>query len=349
MSRFAPILAATLLLGATAAEARDQIHIVGSSTVYPFSSYVGEELGSTTRNKTPIIESTGTGGGMKLFCAGDGMDTPDIVNASRRMKGSEFDTCNGNGVGKISEVVIGYDGIVAAQNSKAAPMALSRKDVFMALAAQIPDTKGNLIANPNKFWDQVNPKLPHRPILVYGPPSSSGTRDAFEELGMAEIGKGIAAYTNLYAADPKKNAAYKEYRQIRQDGVYVPSGENDNLIVQKLVKDANAIGIFGYSFLEENADRLTGATIDGIAPTPANIASDKYPYARSLYFYVKQSHLAPMPAIADYIKLFLSEPMIGDKGALPRIGLISQPKAKRDAVRADVAKGALLSRKAMGK
>ncbi len=325
--------------GTGQAEARDQIHIVGSSTVYPFSSYVGEELGTTTKNKTPIIESTGSGGGMKLFCAGDGMDTPDITNASRRMKAKEFETCAKNGVKGITEAVVGYDGIALAQSKKAAAMNLSRMDILLAVAAEVPNKKGNaLIANPYKFWDQINGKLPHRPILIFGPPTSSGTRDAFEDLGMKHLTKHMDVYTKLYKADEKKNKAYKKYHQIRQDGVYVPSGENDNLIVQKLIKDKDAIGIFGYSYLEENGDRLAAVTIEGVAPAPKTVQDASYPFSRSLYFYIKKSHEANVPAMKDYVNLFMSEAMIGDGGACTEIGLIALPKAMRDSLRASVAK-----------
>jgi len=338
-----PLFAVALIAAGSSAEARDQIHIVGSSTVYPFASYVGEELGATSRNKTPIIESTGTGGGMKLFCTGAGMDTPDIVNASRRMKEAEFKACEAAGVSGIVETTIGYDGIVMAQSREAAPMALSRNDVLLAIAAMVPNKNGDLIPNPYKTWNQINPKLPNRPILIYGPPTSSGTRDAFEELAMSSQTKNLEEYIGLYEADPKKYAAFKEYHVIRTDGLYVPSGENDNLIVQKLLKDAHAIGIFGYSYLEENADRLTGITIDKVEPTPATIAGGKYPYSRSLYFYIKSQHEAQMPAMAAYINLFLGEAMIGDKGALSRIGLIPMAKGLRDGVRASVGKRTALS------
>jgi len=321
------IMTALALLPAAQAEARDQIRIVGSSTVYPFASYVAEEFGATTRFKTPVIESTGSGGGMKLFCAGNGLDTPDITNASRRMKAKEFELCAKNGVHGITEAVIGYDGIVLAQNKANGPLKLSRKDILLAVAAEVPNKDGSaLIPNPYQFWDQINPGLPHRPILIYGPPSSSGTRDAFEDLAMKHLTKKMAAY----------KAVTKKYHKIRQDGVYEPSGENDNLIVQKLIKNRNAIGIFGYSFLEENADTLIGAEIDGVQPVPETVSNGNYPYSRSLYFYVKKSHVSQVKGMKEYLQLFMSEDMIGEDGALTDIGLIALPEADRASSRARV-------------
>ncbi len=321
------------------AEARDQIRIVGSSTVYPFASYVAEEFGQTTRYKTPVIESTGSGGGMKLFCAGDGIDTPDITNASRRMKAKEFKLCAANGVNDITEVVIGFDGIVIAQSKSNADINLTRKDILLAVAAEVPSKDGSkLIPNPYKYWDEINASLPHRPILFYGPPTSSGTRDAFADLVMKKLTKKMDVYTRLYKADKKKFKAYKKYKTIRQDGVYVPSGENDNLIVQKLIKDKNAFGIFGYSFLEENSDRIEGATIEGITAEPENISSGKYPVSRSLYFYVKNSHADKVAGMNDYVNLFVGEDMIGEDGNLAEIGLIPLPEEQRDATRNRIAK-----------
>jgi len=341
------ILMAASILGMAfigQAEANDQIRIVGSSTVYPFASYVAEELGATTRNKTPVIESTGSGGGMKLFCAGDGMDTPDITNASRRMKDAEFELCAKNGVTDITEVVIGFDGIVIAQSNENSDINLTRKEILLAVAAEVPSKDGSkLIANPYKFWNEINASLPHRPILFYGPPTSSGTRDAFADLVMKHLTKKMDVYTNLYKADKKKFKAYKKYKTIRQDGVYVPSGENDNLIVQKLIKDKNAFGIFGYSFLEENAGRIKAATVENVTAEPENISSGKYPVSRSLYFYTKNSHADKVSGMNDYVEMFTSEAMIGEEGNLSDIGLIPLPEAEREATREHVAKHVKLS------
>ena len=321
----------------TSAQAEDNIHIVGSSTVYPFASYVAEELGQTTHFKTPIIESTGSGGGMKLFCAGDGLNTPDITNASRRMKTKELALCAKNGVHDITEVVIGFDGIAIAQSKANKDINLTRKQILLAVAAEVPSKDGShLIKNPYHFWNEIDASLPHRPIIFYGPPTSSGTRDAFHDLVLKHLTKHMDVYTKLYKADKKKNKKYKKYKTIRTDGVYVPSGENDNLIVQKLIKDKNAFGIFGYSFLEENSDRVSAATIEGVEPEPKAISSGKYPISRSLFFYIKNDHLSKVKGMQDYIDMFVSEDMIGEDGNLTEIGLISLPEAQREAVRHNV-------------
>ena len=312
-------VAALGVAAAGTAGAAEQIRIVGSSTVYPFSSYVAEELGATTSIKTPVVESTGSGGGMKLFCAGNGADTPDVTNASRRMKPSEFKLCADNGVTDITEAIIGFDGIVMAQNADDAPINLSREQVTLAVAAKVP-VDGKLVKNPYKRWKDIDSSLPDREIIIFGPPTSSGTRDAFEELVMEHGSENIAGYDEAYT-------------RIRQDGAYVPSGENDNLIVQKLAKNKDAFGIFGFSFLEENRDKIAGATIDGVTPKRDLISSGEYPVSRSLFFYTKNAHLESVPGVKKYVDLFLSEKMIGEKGLLKDLGLIPLPQGKRDTVR----------------
>ncbi|WP_407933687.1 substrate-binding domain-containing protein [Halarcobacter sp.] len=339
----------TLALLASAAltvslSARDQIKIVGSSTVYPFSSAVAEELGATTKYPTPVVESTGSGGGMKLFCAGNDLNTPDITNASRRMKTKEFTLCEKNGVTDITESVIGYDGIAFAQDKSNSAFNVTREQLALAVAAEVPSKDGkSLIANPYKKWSDIDASLPNREIIVYGPPKSSGTRDAFEELVMQHVFKKMAVYTDLYKADKTANKKYKKYSVIRTDGVYVPSGENDNIIVQKLTKNKEAFGIFGFSFLEENEDKLSGSTINGIAPTPDNISSAKYPVSRSLFFYTKNSHKKDVPAMNKYIEMFMSENMIGNNGILTEIGLIPLPGSERTAIRKAVLEGKKLT------
>ncbi|UOD34133.1 PstS family phosphate ABC transporter substrate-binding protein [Deferribacteraceae bacterium V6Fe1] len=317
---FFAAIVSVLLVAAGSVFAREQIRIVGSSTVYPFSSYVAEEFGATTNFKTPVVESTGSGGGHKLFGEGVGEKTPDITNSSRRIKVKELQNNIEKGIETI-ELKIGFDGIVLAENKDASDLKLSRKDILLAVAEEVPVGE-KLVKNPYKYWNEINPDLPKRKILIYGPPTSSGTRDAFEELVMEEASKKIKEYGGKYS-------------KIRTDGVYIPAGENDNLIVQRLVKDKDAVGIFGYSFLEENSDRIKGATVDGYEPTFENISSGKYPVSRSLYFYVKKNHLGKIPGIEEYVDLFLSEKMIGGRGVLKRIGLIPLPKADRDKTRAE--------------
>lgn len=313
------VLAVVCLLAAPAF-ARDQIRIVGSSTVFPFSSYVAEEFGATTGHPAPVVESTGSGGGHKLFSEGPGLDTPDITNSSRRMKVSEFERNMENGVNQIVEIKIGYDGIAVAQNAGNPELDLTLRDLTLAVAEEVP-VNGKLTKNPYRYWDEINPSLPHREILIYGPPTTSGTRDAFEELCMEKATKGMPEYGG-------------KYTKIRQDGVYVPSGENDNLIVQRLAQNPTALGIFGYSFLAENSDRIKGAVIEGVSPEPEAISSGAYPLSRSLYFYVKVAHVGKVPGLAEYVDLFVSEQMIGPRGYLKDIGLIPLPDKDREAVRA---------------
>lgn len=318
MKKLLFILLLCLLTGN--AQARDQIKIVGSSTVYPFASYVAEEFGSVSRYPTPVVESTGTGGGMKLFCSDNGPDSPDIVNASRRMKIKEFNLCERNGVKNVTEVMIGFDGIVLAQSIDTQEMAISKKELLLAVAKKVPNKKGTgVIDNPYKYWNEINPKLPKRKISIYGPPVSSGTRDAFEEMVMQYQTEEMKVY---------RDAGLKGYRIIRSDGVYIPSGENDNLIVQKLTKDKNALGIFGYSFLIENTDSLMGTKIDNVNPTAENIASKRYPISRSLFFYTKNDHIKDVPAIREYMEMFVNVDLIGEEGLLTEIGLIPMLNVK---------------------
>ncbi|SFM62472.1 phosphate ABC transporter substrate-binding protein, PhoT family [Ectothiorhodospira mobilis] len=309
----AAVMAATMGTAYADNHTREQLRIVGSSTVFPFSSYVAEELGTTTEWPTPVVESTGSGGGMKLFCEGNGMDTPDITNASRRMKVSEFKRCQENGVTDITEAMVGYDGIAFAQSTTNDPIALTREQIAMALLEKVPQD-GELVENPYTKWSEIDSSLPNREIRVYGPPTTSGTRDAFEELVLEAVTEDMDIYGG------------EGYTNIRKDGAYIDAGENDNLIVQKLENDTEAFGIFGYSFLEENADKISGASIDGVKPKPEAIGSGEYPVSRSLWFYIKNSHAEEVPAMADYVKLFMSDKMISDLGYLKGIGLIPMPE-----------------------
>ncbi|MDX9786508.1 MAG: PstS family phosphate ABC transporter substrate-binding protein [Desulfobacterales bacterium] len=314
---------------AHAESARDYISIVGSSTVYPFATVVAEQFGKTTSFKTPKIESTGTGGGFKLFCAGIGVEHPDITNASRAIKKSECESCEKNGVKEIVEVKIGYDGIVVANSKKAPVMKLTRKEIFLALAKDVPDakTEGKLVANPHKTWKSVNPSLPDVEIEVLGPPPTSGTRDAFVELAMEEGGQAFGWIKALKKSDEKK---FKSIcHTIREDGAYVEAGENDNLIVQKLDANPDAFGIFGYSFLEQNQDKIQGSVIEGVQPNFDAIASGKYAVSRPLFFYVKKAHVDVIPGIREYLKEFTSEKAWGPEGYLSEKGLIPMPDAER--------------------
>ncbi len=317
-------LAALATLALTgAAQARDQIRIVGSSTVFPFASKVVEEFGKTTKFKTPVIESTGSGGGIKLFCAGVGVNTPDITNASRRIKASEVKKCATNGVGAITEVKIGFDGIVLANSKNAPVFKLTRKEIFLALAKKVP-VNGKLVANPYTNWKQINAALPDTKIEVLGPPPTSGTRDAFVELVMREGAKEFPMIKAL-----KKKPFRKVADAMREDGAFIEAGENDNLIVQKLEANPVAIGIFGFSFLDQNKDKLHGSLVEGKEPTFDNIAGGAYPVSRSLYFYVKNAHVGKIPGIKEYIREFTSEKAWGDTGYLVEKGLIPLPAKER--------------------
>ncbi len=327
MTRFF-VAAALALAIAVPAQARDQIRIVGSSTVFPFAAAVAEQFGKTSAHKTPVIESTGSGGGIKLFCAGVGDATPDIVNSSRRIKTPEVESCRQNGVKDIVEVKIGYDGIVLANAKRSKRFSLSKEQIFRALAKQVP-VNGKLVPNPYKTWNQVDASLPNVKIEVLGPPPTSGTRDAFAELAMEG---GAAAIPLLAELKAKDEAGFKAVAQaLREDGAYIEAGENDNLIVQKLDANPNALGVFGYSFLEQNNDKLQGSLIEGVAPSFDDIVSGKYAVSRSLYFYVKKAHVGVIPGIQEYIAEFVSDAAAGEEGYLADKGLIPLTAAERAA------------------
>ncbi|WP_221794375.1 substrate-binding domain-containing protein [Aquisediminimonas sediminicola] len=301
--------------------ARDGIRAVGSSTVLPFAKAVADKFGQKNPNfKAPIVESQGTGGGFKLFCAGVGTAHPDIANASRRIKKSELDDCIKNGVKDIVEVQVGIDGIVLAHAKNAAPLTLSEVDVYKALAA-------NPFGKPNtaKTWQDVNPALPAIAISVYGPPTSSGTRDAFAELILEKGCDSDPAMKALKDSDKDKHKNL--CTGVREDGAYVDAGENDNLIVQKLVANPNAVGIFGFSFLEENADKVQGVAVQGVVPTYATIADYSYPGARPLFIYVKKAHLNSIPGIKEFLAEFASA--WGPGGYLAKHGMIAAPEDVR--------------------
>lgn len=336
------VLATAITVGLTAnafAAGRDTISIVGSSTVYPFATVVAEKFGKKTNYNTPKIESTGSGGGMKLFCAGVGLDSPDITNASRAMKKSEYDKCQKNGVTSITEVQIGYDGIAVANSKKSGQFKLTRKDLFLALADEVPNPDGSqtLVKNPYTTWNEVNSSLPNSKIEVLGPPPTSGTRDAFAELAMEG---GCKKFDWIKAMKKTDKKHYKKVcHTVREDGPYIEAGENDNLIVQKLEKNPNALGIFGFSFLEQNDDKVQGSMIEGKGPTFDTIADGSYPISRPLFFYVKNAHVKSIPGMKEYLKEFTSETAMGDDGYLLDKGLIPLSSSERKDLRAAVKSG----------
>ncbi|MHA2940371.1 PstS family phosphate ABC transporter substrate-binding protein [Vibrio sp. RC27] len=318
--------------GVANAASRDYISIVGSSTVFPFATVVAERFGRTTSFSVPKIESTGSGGGLKLFCSGIGENTPDITNASRKIKSSEVELCASNGVNNIVEIKIGYDGIVLANSKEATQFELSLRDVYLGIAKMVPDADGNLIENPYKTWNEVNPSLPATKIEVLGPPPTSGTRDAFAELALEG---GCKTFDSIKALKKTDKNKYKAVcHSVREDGAYIEAGENDNLIVQKLAANPKALGVFGYSFLEENADKVQASIINNVEPTFEAIGSGDYPVSRSLFFYVKEAHKDTIPGLKEYVDAFTSEQAIGEEGYLADRGLIPLPESDWKAVRA---------------
>jgi phosphate transport system substrate-binding protein len=316
--------------------ARDFINIVGSSTVYPFTTTVAEQFGRQGRFKTPKVESTGTGGGIKLFCNGVGVQHPDVANASRRMNAGEFETCGKNGVKDIIEIKVGFDGLTIAESKKGPAFALTRKQVYLALAKQVPDPSNptSLIANPYKTWKDIDKALPAIKIEMLGPPPTSGTRDSFHELYMEAGCRTYPWLNTLRGMDEKR------FRRIchtmRSDGAFIEAGENDNLIVQKIEANPNALGIFGFSFLEENLDQLRGLKIDGVEPTFETIASGKYPAARPLFIYVKKAHIGVIPGLKEFMDEYVSDKAIGAEGYLSDKGLVPLPKSDLARSRANV-------------
>jgi phosphate transport system substrate-binding protein len=312
--------------------ARDQIRIVGSSTVYPFTTAVAEQFGKSTGMKTPVVESTGTGGGFKLFCSGLGEDTPDFTNASRAIKKGEFEDCAKNGVTEIIEMKVGFDGLSIAQSKDAPEVALTKQQVFLALAKEIPDKDGKFIANPNKSWKDVDASLPDVKIEVLGPPPTSGTRDSFAELVMEAGALSMPGMADMKKADAK--AFEKVWKSIREDGAYVEAGENDNLIVQKLQANPNAFGIFGYSFLEQNANTIKGVPVDGVKASYETIADGTYKVSRPLFVYAKKQHIGQIPGMAEFIAEYVSDKALGEDGYLSEKGLVTLPGEQADKTRA---------------
>ena len=330
---------------------RDYISVVGSSTVYPFSTVVAERFGKSSQFKTPKIESTGSGGGLKLFCQGVGVQFPDITNASRRIKASEVELCASNGVTGVVEVLIGFDGIVLGNSNQADQMNITLQELFLALGKEVPNPDGSqtLVTNPYEMWNEINPSFPKHKIEVLGPPPTSGTRDAFSELALeggctkidwiADISAQSKAAEKAGNSDLANDLKYKFKticHSIRDDGAFIEAGENDNLIVQKLNANPNALGIFGFSFLDQNSDTIQGTKIDGFEPSFDYIADGSYPVSRPLYFYIKKDHIGVVPGIAEFIDEFISNKASGQEGYLADKGMIPLNEKLRKQVKADV-------------
>ena len=320
----ASTLAVAALSTGSPALARDQIQVVGSSTVYPYTQAVAEEFGKKTGKKAPVVESTGTGGGMKIFCQGVGEANPDLTGASRAMKKSEWEQCTKNGVTDITELQIGYDGLSVAQSKKGKPIDLSKAQLYLALASEIPDGD-KLVPNPHKKWSDVDKSLPDVAITVYGPPPTSGTRDAFVELALHEGCKALDYYKQkkgeLEKADFDKLVT-ETCTKMRQDGPFIEAGENDNLIVQRIEADPNALGIFGYSFLYENQDKLQGVKVGGVEPSFDTIADGTYGLSRPLFIYIKNAHRKVIPGLNEFVAEYTSDEAMGPDGYLHERGLV---------------------------
>ncbi len=327
----AAVLLATVAF-AGVAQARDQIRIVGSSTVYPFATAVAEQFGKAGKFKTPVVESTGTGGGLRLFCAGVGPDQPDIVNGSRRIEPSEVENCAKNGVTGITEITVGYDGIVFVDSKKGPQFKLTREQMYRAAARQVV-VGGKLVDNPYMKWSDIDPSLPGEPILIYGPAPNHGTRDAFVELVMEPSCLKQAEIKALSKDDAKKAC-----QTVREDGSWVEVSENYTTIFQKITASPSALGVITFSYLDQNGDKIQAAMVDGEIATYDNIATGKYPVSRPLFFYVKKAHVGMIPGIKEYIAEFTSEKAWGPKGYLVDKGLISMPDAKRKAEAENAAK-----------
>lgn len=329
-SALAIAAAGVLAAGAANAQSRDQIRIVGSSTVFPYSQAASEEFAAETGGPAPIVESTGTGGGMRIFCEGVGPQTADITGASRAMTASEWELCKSNGVTEVTEVQIGSDGLSLAMSVNGADLDLTKAQIFQALASEV-EVNGEIVANPYTRWNEIDSSLPDAEIVVLGPPPTSGTRDAFVELVMHE---GCNEFETIAALEDANEDRWDEVcSRMRQDGPFIEAGENDNLIVQRLQQDSNAVGIFGYSFLYENQDTLKAATVGGVQPTFDTIADGSYAVSRPLFFYVKNAHRGVIPGLSEFVELYTSEDVMGPNGLLSERGMVPLPEARRTAVR----------------
>ena len=320
------------------AQSRDQIRIVGSSTVFPYTQAVAEQFAAMTGGAAPVVESTGTGGGMQIFCGGVGPGHPDITGASRAMKESEYQVCAENGVDSITEVLLGFDGLSIAHSIDGPTIGLSKGQIFQALASEV-EIDGEIVANPYQTWNEIDPSLPEAPIQVFGPPPTSGTRDAFVELVMHSGCEEFAAIAAL--EDDRKDEVCE---RMRQDGPFIEAGENDNLIVQRLQADPAALGIFGYSFLYENTDTLKPVAVGGVEPNAETIASGEYGVSRPLFIYIKNSHRGVIPGLDDFVAEYVSEESFGPGGYLEERGLIPLGDDERAEVQTAVEGGVHLDR-----
>jgi phosphate transport system substrate-binding protein len=332
----ASLAVAAAFAAPASAQTRDQIRIVGSSTVFPYTQAVAEQFAGMTGMPAPVVESTGTGGGMQIFCGGVGPTHPDITGASRAMTEGEYESCLANGVDDVTEVLIGYDGLSIAHAVGGPDLDLTEAQIFQALASEV-EVDGEIVANPYTSWSEIDPSLPDAPIQVFGPPPTSGTRDAFVELVMHD---GCNEFPAIAALEESDEDRWGEVcGRMRQDGPFIEAGENDNLIVQRLQADANALGIFGYSFLFENQDTLKAVAVNGVLPAFETIADGSYDVARPLFFYVKNAHRGVIPGLDEFVTEYVSEESFGPGGYLSERGLVPLPDDERAQVQSNVAEG----------
>ena len=337
----AAIAAIGIVSIAGAAQARDQISIVGSSTVFPFTTAVAEQFARAGGFQAPVVESTGTGGGMRIFCGGVGEAHPDVTGASRAMKSSEYENCVANGVDSITEILVGFDGIAMAGSREGVQFDVTKAELFAALAAEV-EVNGEIVANPHQLWSDINPNLPDIEIRVFGPPPTSGTRDAWVELVME---KGCEEYGAIAALEDSNEGRFEQVCQtMREDGLFIEAGENDNLIVQRLTSDPTTYGIFGFSFLDQNADVLQGVKVGGFVPTFEAIADGDYPVSRPLFVYIKNAHRGVIPGLDEFVAEYTSERAMGDEGYLIDRGLIPLSEDERSKVQMEAAEAIHLSR-----
>jgi phosphate transport system substrate-binding protein len=330
--------AALLAAGPAGSQARSQIRVVGSSTVLPYSQAVAEQYAGLTGTPAPVVEATGTGGGLKVFCGGIGTRYPDLAGASRPMVRSEYEDCRAHGVLSVGELLIGYDGVTLTHARGAPGMNLSKAELFQALAAVV-EVDGELVPNPYRRWSEIDTRLPDMPIMVFGPPPTSGTRDAFVELVMQAGCTASPAIASLPEARRRAVCG-----RMRQDGPFIETGENDNIIVQRLLADETALGIFGFPFLHENSDRLKPVRIEGVSPTRETVGSGAYPVSRPLFVYVKNAHRGVIPGLDEFLTEFVSEDALGPDGYLPERGLIPRPLPERERTRAELAANTTMTR-----
>jgi phosphate transport system substrate-binding protein len=345
MNRILATASLLALIASPAFAGRDQIHVAGSSTVLPYAQIVAEGFAKANpKFKAPVVESGGSGAGIKQFCQGVGEETIDIANSSRPIKAEEIATCATNGVKDIIEVRFGYDGIVFAVDKSVGDIALVPADLYLALAAQVPGKDGKMVDNPNKTWKQVNDKLPDMPIMAFVPGEKHGTREVFEQKVLAAGCAAVKGDAAMMAAGMSKDDAAKACVKMRKDGASVDIDGDYTETLARLGTNKTAVGVFGLSFYENNSDKLKVATVSGVVPSVETVASGKYPVSRPLFFYVKKAHVGVVAGIMEYATYFVSDKIAGAEGPLAEAGLVPSPAAELKSVQDGVKAGTVMSK-----